>query len=57
MRVLCWYIFMVPSYMNIIEPLAYRVFSLDITAAMSVSPTNAPGIELYSYANDFFSFG
>ena len=45
----------------------YRVFSRDVTAAMLVSlnkgtaamlvsPTNPPGIELYSYANVFFSF-
>ena len=26
------------------------------TAAMLVSPTNPPGIELYSYANIFFCF-
>ena len=27
------------------------------TAAMLVSPTNPPGIELYSYADVFFCFG
>ena len=46
----------------------FRVFSRDVTAAMLmslntgtaaflVSPTNPPGIELYSYANVFFCFG
>ena len=46
----------------------YRVFSRDVTAAMLVSlnkrevailasPTNPPGIDLYSYANAFFCFG
>ena len=46
----------------------YRVFSRDVTAAMLVSlnkgtaamlvsPTNPPGIELYYHANLFFCFG
>ena len=46
----------------------YRVFSRDVTAAnlvslnkgtaaMLVSQSNPPGIELYSYANVFFCFG
>ena len=34
-----------------------RVFSRDVTAAILVSSTNPPGIELYSYANVFFCFG
>ena len=48
--------------------LGYRVFSRDVTAAMLVSlnkgtaamlvsPTNPPGIELYYHANLFFCFG
>ena len=32
------------------------MFPRDVTAAMMVSPTNPPGIELYSYANVFFCF-
>ena len=47
---------------------AYRVFSRDVTAAMLVSlnketaamlvsPTKPPGIELYYHANLFFCFG
>ena len=47
--------------------LAYKVFlrdvtaailvSLNKTAAMLVTPTSPPGIELYSYATVFFCFG
>ena len=36
------------------SPLTYRVYLCDVTVAMLVSPTNLPGIELYSYANDLF---
>lgn len=35
--------------------MSYRVFWSDVTAAMCVSQTNPPGIELYPYANVFFS--
>ena len=46
----------------------YRVFSRDVTVAilvslnkgtvaLLVSPTNPPGIELYSYTKVFFCFG
>ena len=36
------------------SPLTYRVYLCEFTVAMLVSPTNLPGIELYSYANDLF---
>ena len=50
-----------------VAPKEYRVFSRDVTAAMLVflnkgtaamlvSPTNSPGIELYSNAKVFFFF-
>ena len=53
--------------LKVITP-QYRVFSRDVTAAMLVSlnkgtaamlvsQSNPPGIELYSYANVFFCFG
>ena len=35
--------------------MVYRVFSHDVTAAMLVSQTNPVGVELFSYANAFFS--
>ena len=37
--------------------MVYWVFSRDVTAAMLVSPTNPPGLELYSCGNAFFCFG
>ena len=52
-------------HLSEIKFLDFRVFSLDVTAAilvflnnesaaMLVSPTNPPGIELYYHANVFF---
>ena len=34
--------------------LKYREYAHDVTAAMLVSQTNPVGVELFSYANDFF---
>ena len=34
----------------------YGVLSRDVTAAILVSPTNPPGIEVYYHANVFFCF-